>query len=115
MMTRDKLVEALMYLRSTFPSLERCTTYARSKTLSRKSLEALTGIRKAGLDRLHVGMETGDDALLKKIKKGVTGKEHVDGGLKAIKAGFQFSEYWMPGLVGGKKSNIVNGNEFGYG
>jgi len=102
MMAGDKLIDALKYLRSTFPSLERCTTYARSKTLSRKSREELTGIREAGLDRLHVGMETGDDALLKKIKKGVTGQEHIDGGRKAIKAGFQLSEYWMPGL-GGKE------------
>lgn len=102
MMPSDKLVDVLKYLRSTFPSLERCTTYARSKTLSRKSQEELTGIRKAGLDRLHVGLETGDDALLEKIEKGVTREEHVAGGRKAIKAGFQLSEYWMPGL-GGKE------------
>jgi radical SAM superfamily enzyme YgiQ (UPF0313 family) len=102
MMASDKLVDVLTYLRSTFPALERCTTYARSKTLSRKSLEELTAIRKAGLDRLHVGLETGDDFLLKKIKKGVTGEDHIDGGQKAIKAGFQLSEYWMPGL-GGKE------------
>jgi len=102
MMASDKLVDVLTYLRGTFPALERCTTYARSKTLSRKPQEELTAIRKAGLDRLHVGLETGDDALLKKIKKGVTGQDHIDGGQKAIKAGFQLSEYWMPGL-GGKE------------
>ena len=102
MMASDKLVDVLTYLRSTFPALERCTTYARSKTLSRKSQQELTAIRKAGLDRLHVGLETGDDFLLKKIKKGVTGKDHIDGGQKAIKSGFQLSEYWMPGL-GGKE------------
>ncbi len=102
MMASDKLVDVLTYLRSTFPSLERCTTYARSKTLSRKSEAELTAIREAGLDRLHVGLETGDEALLKKIKKGVTGDDHVAGGRKAIAAGFQLSEYWMPGL-GGKE------------
>jgi len=100
MMATDKLVEVLTYLRSTFSSLERCTTYARSKTLSRKPRADLTAIREAGLDRLHVGLETGDDALLKKIKKGVTGKEHIEGGKKALAAGFQLSEYWMPGLGG---------------
>jgi radical SAM superfamily enzyme YgiQ (UPF0313 family) len=67
----------------------------------------LTGIRKAGLDRLHVGLETGDDALLKKIKKGVTGEEHVAGGRKAVNAGFQLSEYWMPGLGGRKTGSIM--------
>lgn len=103
MMDSGKLVDVLEHLRKIFPSLERVTTYARSKTLSRKSQEELTAVRKAGLDRLHVGLETGDDALLKKTRKGVTGEEHIDGGRKAMKAGFQLSEYWMPGL-GGKEA-----------
>jgi radical SAM superfamily enzyme YgiQ (UPF0313 family) len=102
MMPTENLVAVLRHLRKTFPSIERVTSYARSKTLSRKSLEELISIRMAGLDRLHVGMETGDDDLLKKIQKGVTSEEHMDGGRKAMDAGFQLSEYWMPGL-GGKE------------
>ncbi|MBA4393371.1 MAG: radical SAM protein, partial [Desulfobacca sp.] len=74
----------------------------RSKTLARKSLEELKAIHEAGLDRLHVGLESGDDELLKRVKKGVTGREHIEGGRKAMEAGFQLSEYWMPGL-GGKE------------
>jgi hypothetical protein len=101
-MGADDLVEALHYLRDTFPSIERVTTYARSKTLFRKTQEELNRIRKAGLDRLHVGLESGDGEVLKRIKKGVTPEEHIEGGRKAMKAGFQLSEYWMPGL-GGKE------------
>lgn len=103
MMASDKLVEVLKHLRATFPSIGRVTSYARSKTLARKNLDELTDIRKAGLDRLHVGLETGDDELLKRTKKGVTGEEHIAGGRKAMEAGFQLSEYWMPGL-GGKEN-----------
>ena len=99
-MKTDQLVEVLRYLRKTFPSLARVTTYARSKTISGKRPEELAEIRKAGLDRLHVGLETGDDELLKKIKKGVTAEGHVKAGRKALAAGFQLSEYWMPGLGG---------------
>ncbi len=99
-MKTDQLVEALRYLRRTFPSIQRVTTYARSKTLMQKSIDELTAIRTAGLDRLHVGLETGDDALLKKVKKGVTSEAHIKGGRKALQAGFQLSEYWMPGLGG---------------
>lgn len=99
-MKTDHLVEALTYLRHQFPSIERVTSYARSKTLVRKSDQELTDIRQAGLDRLHLGLETGDDALLKKIKKGVTADELIRGGQKAMQAGFQVSEYWMPGLGG---------------
>jgi radical SAM superfamily enzyme YgiQ (UPF0313 family) len=98
----EKLVDILKHLRTTFPSLNRVTSYARSKTLSQKKLEDLVEIRKAGLDRLHVGLETGDDVLLKRMKKGVTSEGHISGGRKAMEAGFQLSEYWMPGL-GGKE------------
>jgi len=98
----EKLVDILKHLRKTFPSLNRVTSYARSRTLAQRKPEELTAIREAGLDRLHVGLETGDDVLLKKIKKGVTSEGHISGGRKAMEAGFQLSEYWMPGL-GGKE------------
>jgi len=98
----EKLADILRHLRKTFPSLNRVTTYARSRTLAQRKLEELVEIRKAGLDRLHVGLETGDDVLLKRIKKGVTSQGHISGGRKAMEAGFQLSEYWMPGL-GGKE------------
>jgi len=99
-MKTDRLTEILAYLRATFPTLERVTTYARSKTLMHKSLEELRAIRGAGLDRVHVGLESGDDTVLKKVKKGATGAIHIQGGRKAKEAGFQLSEYWMPGLGG---------------
>jgi radical SAM superfamily enzyme YgiQ (UPF0313 family) len=99
-MKTDPLVDALQYLRKTFPSINRVTTYARSKTIVRKTLKDLAAIHAAGLDRLHVGLESGDDILLKKIRKGVTAEEHIKGGQKALAAGFQLSEYWMPGLGG---------------
>ena len=98
----EKLVDILKHLRKTFPSLNRVTTYARSRTLAQRKLEQLIEIREAGLDRLHVGLETGDDFLLNRMKKGVTGEGHITGGRKAMEAGFQLSEYWMPGL-GGKE------------
>lgn len=106
-MKTPDLVEALTHLRTTFPSLKRVTSYARSRTLAQKSAEALGAICSAGLDRLHLGLETGDDDLLKKIKKGVTAEGHVTAGIKAMAAGFQVSEYWMPGL-GGKEMSTAH-------
>jgi radical SAM superfamily enzyme YgiQ (UPF0313 family) len=101
-MKTDQLVDILQHLRKTFPTLNRVTSYARSKTIAQKKIAELVAIREAGLDRVHIGLETGDDELLKKINKGVTGQGHIKGGKKAIEAGFQVSEYWMPGL-GGKE------------
>ncbi len=99
-MKTPDLLEALNHLRTTFPSINRVTTYARARTLVQKSSRNLVSIRKAGLDRLHLGLETGDDKLLKAIKKGVTSEGQIQGGRKAMEAGFQVSEYWMPGLGG---------------
>jgi len=99
-MRTDDLVEVLAYLRQTFPEIQRVTTYSRSRTVTRKSLESLRRIRAAGLDRVHIGLETGYDPLLKLVKKGVTGAQHVEAGRKLVEAGMQVSEYVMPGLGG---------------
>ncbi|MFC1949912.1 radical SAM protein [Chloroflexota bacterium] len=101
-MPADQLVEVIEYLKETFPSIERITSYARSKTISKKKPEELKQLNQVGLTRLHIGMETGDDELLLYIDKGVTAGEHILAGRKAIEAGFELSEYVMPGL-GGKK------------
>lgn len=63
----------------------------------------LEKIQKAGLDRLHIGLETGDAALLKKIKKGATPEDHVKGGQKAMNAAFQVSEYVLIMQMKGKQ------------
>jgi histone acetyltransferase (RNA polymerase elongator complex component) len=99
MKTRD-LVEVLTFLRQTLPEITRVTTYARSRSVVRKSVEALTEIRRAGLDRIHIGLETAYDPLLKFMKKGVTGAQHIEAGQKVKQAGMELSEYVMPGLGG---------------
>jgi len=99
-MRTDDLVEVLVYLRQIFPEIQRVTTYSRSRTVTRTSLESLRRIRTAGLDRVHIGLETGYDPLLKLVKKGVTGAQHVEAGRKLVEAGMQVSEYVMPGLGG---------------
>ncbi|MBN1905081.1 MAG: radical SAM protein [Deltaproteobacteria bacterium] len=99
-MKTDELVVVLEYLRANFPEITRITTYSRSRTIARKSVEELVKIRKAGLNRIHVGLETGYDPLLKLIKKGVTSDQQVEAGQKVIAAGMELSEYVMPGLGG---------------
>ncbi|KXB05778.1 hypothetical protein AKJ49_00060 [candidate division MSBL1 archaeon SCGC-AAA382A03] len=99
-MRTPQLVEILECLKENFSSLERITSYARSKTLARKSLKELKKIREAGLTRLHVGLESGDDEVLNFVNKGVTAEKHIEAGKKAIKAGFELSEYVMPDLGG---------------
>jgi len=99
-MRTEDLVEVLRFLREKFPDLRRVTTYSRSRTVSRKSLAEMKEIREAGLDRIHIGLESGHDPVLKFIKKGVTAARHIDAGRKVIDAGMSLSEYVMPGLGG---------------
>ena len=99
MKTKD-LVEVLRFLKAQFPQIKRVTTYSRSRTVIRKSVDALKQIRKAGLDRVHIGLETGYDPLLKLMKKGVSGAQHIEAGRRLLAAGMEVSEYIMPGLGG---------------
>jgi radical SAM superfamily enzyme YgiQ (UPF0313 family) len=99
-MHQDELEEAVRYLRSVFPSLERVTTYARARTICRKTPEQMKSLKETGLSRLHVGLETGDDALLALVDKGVTAEQHIEAGKKARAAGLELSQYVMPDLGG---------------
>lgn len=99
-MTTKDLVAVLQFLKAQFPEIKRVTTYSRSRTVIRKSVDALKQIREAGLDRVHIGLESGYDPLLKLMKKGVTGAQHIEAGKRLLAAGVEVSEYVMPGLGG---------------
>ncbi|MFW9953660.1 MAG: radical SAM protein [Candidatus Thorarchaeota archaeon] len=98
------IVEILDYLREKFPSIERVTSYARSSTVAKIKHEDLRAIEEAGLNRLHIGIESGSDEVLKRVKKGATKKIHIDAGRKVKDVGIELSEYVMPGLGGVKFS-----------
>jgi radical SAM superfamily enzyme YgiQ (UPF0313 family) len=99
----EMLTEVLNSLFSSFPHIERVTSYARAKTLFKKPIEDLERIYQAGLTRLHVGLETGDRDLLKAIEKGATPEEMIEAGRKAKKAGFEYSLYVLLGIGGEEK------------
>ena len=96
----DGLLEIIRYLYHAFPSLERLTSYARAKTVLAKSDKDLRRLREAGLSRLHLGLESGDDGVLERVRKGATAQEMIEAGRKVKEAGFELSEYVMPGLGG---------------
>jgi len=96
----EDLTQIISYLYQVFPSLERITSYGRAKTVLSKKPDELEKLREAGLTRLHLGLETGDDEVLRRVKKGATAAEMIEAGSKAKEAGFELSEYVMPGLGG---------------
>lgn len=94
------LIKILCHLREAFPMVSRITSYARSKTIARISDENLRQMADAGLNRIHIGLESGSDAVLKLVKKGVDKATQIKAGQKIKKAGMELSEYYMPGLGG---------------
>ena len=100
----DDLVEILSYARKTFPQVKRITSYARSHSIARISGEDLARIADAGLNRIHIGMESASDEVLDFTRKGVDKKIHIVAGQKVKRAGIELSEYFMPGLGGAEHS-----------
>jgi len=96
----DHLVTILQHLKTAFPGIERITSYARSQTVARISDQDLGRIASAGLNRIHIGLESGCDLILDRIKKGADKKTHILAGRKVKQAGIELSEYFMPGLGG---------------
>ncbi|MFR4650775.1 MAG: radical SAM protein [Phascolarctobacterium sp.] len=95
-----KLLKILQALREQFPKLQRVASYAAPKDILRKSEEELRQLRGAGLQLLYYGMETGDDATLKAVKKGVTAEEAIEAGRRVTASGMKLSLMVILGLAG---------------
>ena len=106
----ENMTNVLNYIRKLFPEVKRVTIYARSKTIAAISDEDLQKIADAGLNRIHIGMESASDIVLEKVKKGVDKKTHILAGQKIMRAGIELSEYFMPGL-GGREYSRLNAQE----
>ncbi len=85
-----------------FPYLERATIYGSSQYILAKGIDNLLTLKEAGLTRIHVGLESGDDEVLRRIKKGSTAKEQIEAGRMLKRAGIELNLYVMLG-IGGKE------------
>jgi len=103
MPTRD-LVEVCGHARLKFPRLKRITVYGSSQFLLKKGAGDLKLLADAGLGRIHVGWESGDDVVLEYIKKGATRKNHVQAARMLKEAGIELNAYIMLGIGGPERS-----------
>jgi radical SAM superfamily enzyme YgiQ (UPF0313 family) len=94
------LIQILEHIKNRFPQVKRITSYARSHTVAKISDENLKQMADAGLNRLHLGLETGSDEILKMVKKGTSKDAQIRAGIKTKKAGIQLSEYVLTGIGG---------------
>lgn len=103
-LSADFFSEAVDYMRDRFPALSRFTIYGRTKSAAKKKLDEMKAFSRAGLDRIHFGIESGSDGVLSFMRKGETARDHIEGCRKTREAGISPSVYVMPGLGGAKWS-----------
>jgi radical SAM superfamily enzyme YgiQ (UPF0313 family) len=103
-MPTEDLAAICRFAKEQFPQLERITVYGSSQYIARKNLEELKTLRKAGLSRIHVGLESGDDEVLRRVKKGTSAAEQIKAGRALIEAGIELSEYVVLGLGGRERT-----------
>lgn len=96
----DMLLEILDELKQTFPSLRHVGAYVGPQSTLSKSMSELTALRAAGLTKGYLGVETGDERLLKEVHKGVTYQEMLQAGSNLVNAGINLSAMVLLGLAG---------------
>jgi radical SAM superfamily enzyme YgiQ (UPF0313 family) len=97
---KDRMLEIIKYLRETFPRLQRISCYAMPKNILQKKDDDLKEMRAAGLNMLYVGIESGNDVVLKKVTKGATYKTILQACEKAKGHGYILSCMVILGLGG---------------
>ena len=109
-MKTEDLCEICRFAGQTFPDLERITVYGSSQYIHKKGLEGLKRLAEAGLSRIHVGLESGDDVILKQIKKGTDSREQIEAGKWVMQAGMELSLYVIMG-IGGNDRTVQHARE----
>jgi len=98
----DHLAKICDQLNEAFSSLQRIGSYANAKDILQKSPADLQSLREKKLTILYLGLESGNDEVLRRVKKGNTAREAIDAVLKAQEAGMKTSVMTLLGL-GGKE------------
>jgi len=101
-LSANRLLPVLQEIKQHFPRLQRVSSYALPDDILKKSDQELIDIREAGLKLLYIGIESGDDELLKLMNKGESAGSTIEGIQKAHDAGIDTSVMIITGL-GGKK------------
>lgn len=99
-----RLIGALEYINQKLPFVERIATYATAQDILRRSPAELANLKRLKLDIMYIGLESGDDEVLKAIHKGVNSKQLIEAVRRAKDAGIQTSVTVILGLGGGAGS-----------
>jgi radical SAM superfamily enzyme YgiQ (UPF0313 family) len=101
---QNRLVDILACIRQHNSGVERIGTYANAKSILRKSPEDLNQLYEMGLRIIYLGIETGNDEILRKIKKGANAEQIIQAGRRIKNAGMILSVTILLGIGGIEKS-----------
>ncbi len=101
---QKRLVWILDNINEHLPWVKGVGSYANTKSISLKSFEELDDLRRKGLDRIYLGVETGDDEIRKKVHKGFTARHCAEMGKKVKSAGMRLTVMVLLGVAGMEKS-----------
>jgi radical SAM superfamily enzyme YgiQ (UPF0313 family) len=104
-LSTDRLIQILDYIYAKFTNLKRVSCYAMPKNLLQKKDEELDKLKNIGLNMFYIGIETGNDILLKKVTKGATSNGILQSCKKAKHHGFILSCMIILGLGGRTYTN----------
>ncbi len=99
-MPADQLEEITRYAYEQFTSLKRVGVYAHAEDVLAKTPAQLKALAGAGLGIAYLGIETGDNDLLKAIGKRTTAERIVQAGKMLMEAGITVSGTLILGLAG---------------
>lgn len=100
----DHLLAVMAMLRAAFPKLARITCYGGPRDILRKTPADLAALHAAGLQIVYLGIESGDDEVLKEVNKGGTAADMIAAGQRILQAGIKLSTMVILGLGGQERS-----------
>lgn len=103
-MKTEDLAEVCSFAKMTFPTIDRITVYGSSQFIHKKGPIQLERLAKAGLGRIHVGIESGDDVVLRRIRKGTHARQQIEAGRWVMAAGIELSLYVILGIGGRERT-----------
>jgi len=101
---QKRLMWILDRIKEHLPWVRRVGAYANAKSIKMKTPEQLKDLKKNGLGILYLGVETGDEELLKKIRKGSSPQHLINMGRKVREAGIKLSATVLLGIAGRERS-----------
>lgn len=96
----ELLTEVTEYAYSALPNLKKVSAYAHARDIVKKTDEELAAIARAGFSMVYIGIESGDDEVLKAVRKGTNQEEYVEAAHKCHRAGIAWSAIFLLGLAG---------------